>query len=255
MNILTIAGNTFKESARDRIFYVLLLFAVAMLLCSRAIGWVGLDEAKITEDFSLTTIWFFAVIIAIYVGAGLIYKEIDKKTIYTVLSKPVEKYEFLLGKYVGLLLMLLVNVAVMGGIFLGYHWVMIAPPRPALAAAVFLIYLEVAFITGIAIMFGALASPILSAVFTFCMFLAGHFADAYMLLTERAKHLGQPVLEWFFWLLYWVMPNLTFFDRKNEAVHSLPIPAKDVVLAVAYCIVYSAILLWVSMGVFKRRSF
>lgn len=255
MNILAIAGNTFKESVRDRIFYVLLLFAVALLLCSKAFGWIGLDEAKITEDFGLTTIWFFGIIIAIYIGTGLIYKEIDKRTIYTVLSKPVRKYEFILGKYVGLLLMLLANVAFMGAIFLAYHWFMIAPPRFALVVAMFMIYLEVVFVTAVAMLFGSVASPILSAVFTFFMFLAGHFADAYMLLAERGKYLGQPLMKFFFRFLYWVMPNLTFFDRKREAVHQLPIPAKDVVLVFAYCAIYSAILLIVSIYAFRRRNF
>ncbi|MEW6354780.1 MAG: ABC transporter permease subunit [Planctomycetota bacterium] len=256
MNILTIAGNTFKESARDRIFYVLLVFAIVMLLCSKAIGWIGLDEVKITQDFSLTTIWFFGVIIAIYVGTGLVYKEIDKKTIYTVLSKPVEKYEFILGKYIGLLLMLFVNILIMCAIFLAYHWLTLGRPSLRLPLAVFLIYLELVFITAMAMMFGSMASPILSAVFTFCMFVAGHCSDAYMLLAERAQKFHQPVSGNLFRFFYWVMPNLTFFDIKSRAVQpTLPLVAKDIVLPIGYCVIYSAILITISLFFFKRRNF
>jgi ABC-type transport system involved in multi-copper enzyme maturation permease subunit len=167
----------------------------------------------------------------------------------------VRKYEFVLGKYLGLSLMLLVNLVVMALIFLGYHWIMISRPQFGLVTAVFLIYLEVAFVTAIAMMFGSVASPILSAVFTFVMFFAGHFADAYMLLAQRGKHLGQPLMKHFFLFLYWVMPNLTFFDRKNEAVHQLPIATSDVALACAYCVIYSTILLIVSLYAFKRKNF
>ncbi|NOZ23255.1 MAG: ABC transporter permease subunit [Planctomycetes bacterium] len=256
MNILAIAGNTFRESARDRIFYVLLVFAIVMLLCSKAIGWIGLDEAKITLDFSLTIIWFFGVIIAIYVGTGLVHKEIDKRTIYTVLSKPVEKYEFIVGKYIGLLMMLFINILIMGVIFLAYHWLTLGRPGLRLPLAVFMIYLELAFITAMAMMFGSMASPILSAVFTFCMFLAGHFSDAYMLLVKRAEKFHRPVSAVLFRFLYWVMPNLTFFDIKSEAVHpTLPLYAKDILLPIAYCIIYSTILLIVSLYFFKRRNF
>jgi len=255
VNIWTICLNTFKESVRDRIFYLLLMFAIFIILVSRAISWIGLDEVKIMKDFGLSTISFFAVIVAIYVGTGLLFKEIDRRTIYTVLSKPVRRYEFLLGKYFGLLLMLLVNVAVMGATFVAYLYLWQGYAGIALLKGIFLIYLELVLLTAVAIMFSTLASPILSAVFTLCVYITGHFMDGFRMLSERAERAGSVVGKLICDVAFYILPNLGFFDAKREAVHGKLISAQRIGLCIGYCAVYTIILLTVSLMVFRRKNF
>src|SRR5208283_3951625 len=111
MIVLAIALNTFREAVRDKILYVLLVFGILMILVSRAIGWVSFGgENKIMTDIGLAAIWMFSGMVSIFIGTGLIYKEIDKRTIYTVLAKPAERWQFLAGKYLGLLLTTAINL-------------------------------------------------------------------------------------------------------------------------------------------------
>ena len=120
-NIWAIAANTFMETTRDKIVWLLAVFAVIVIFVSKAVGWVAIgEERKIMIDMALTTIWFFSVMTAVFIGTQMIYKEVDKRTLYTILSKPVERHEFLLGKYFGLLLTTLVNVLAMSALFMGY---------------------------------------------------------------------------------------------------------------------------------------
>jgi len=233
LNTWIICQNTFKESVRDRIFYVLLVFALFFIMASKAIAWIGLDD----------------------IGTGLIYKETDKRTIYTVLSKPVRRYQFILGKYFGLLLMLLVNVAVMGACFIGYLYLLQRYTSLGLVKALLMIYLELVLLTAVAIMFSTMASPILSAVFTFSTYMTGHFMDGFRMLSERADKAGSTVGKFVCDFVYYILPNLGFFDAKREAVHAKPITLERIGLCLGYCIIYTAILLTISLLVFRRKNF
>jgi ABC-type transport system involved in multi-copper enzyme maturation permease subunit len=256
MNALTICINTFRESVRDRIFYVLLVFALIVIACSKAVAWISMEEgtipAKVMQDLGLAAIAFFSVIISIYVGTGLLYKETDKRTIYTILSKPVHTYEFILGKYFGLLLTLLINVAVMGAVFLAYLYGWVRVANVGLVEAILLIYMEVVVVTAMAILFSTMASPILSAIFTFCMYVLGHYM---WYVSELAGYVKFRAAKVACYAAQFILPNLYFFDVKTDAVHERLIPAGDVILAVVYGVIYSAILLIVSVKVFERKNF
>src|ERR1700704_1016552 len=178
--ISTIAGNTFREAVRDRVLYNLVLFVLILIGAAVFIGELSGGQArKIIVDLGLSSILLFGVFIAIFVGVGLVYKEIERRTLYAILSKPIGRGEFLLGKYLGLCLTLLVNVAIMGaGLSLALLYVKRGwdPLVVRIWPAIFLIYIELAILTGVAMLFSAFSSPALSALLTFFVFVIGHFS-------------------------------------------------------------------------------
>jgi ABC-type transport system involved in multi-copper enzyme maturation permease subunit len=261
MNVLTIALNTFREAVRDKILYVLLVFGVLLILVSRAIGWVSFGgENKIMADIGLTAIWMFSGMVSIFIGTGLIYKEIDKRTIYTILSKPVERWQFLLGKYCGLVLTTLVNLVLLSTAFLLYLWLCGAPVTVALVQALSLTFIEMMMVTAIAIFFSSASTPILSAIFTTVIFAAGQ-------CTKWVVELGfiyHAKAAWLEKVLYGVSlltPNLHNFNIRKDAVLatqeplSLALPPGEMWCCVVYGLSYTAALLLAAQVVFKRRNF
>jgi len=178
--ITAIARNAFREAVRDRVLYNLVLFVLLLTAVAIFIGELsGGQERKIIVDLGLSAMLLFGVFIAIFVGVGLVYKEIERRTIYAIFSKPVGRGEFLVGKYFGLCLTLLVNVVVMGIgvslalIYVNHGW---DPLIVNVWPAVFLIYLELTILTGVALLFSSFSSPALSALLTFFVFIIGHFS-------------------------------------------------------------------------------
>src|SRR5688500_6232503 len=178
--ITAIARNAFREAVRDRVLYNLVLFVLLLTGASIFISELsGGEERKVIVDLGLSAMLLFGVFIAIFVGVGLVYKEIERRTIYAVFSKPVGRGEFLVGKYLGLCLTLLVNVAVMAvGVSLALMYVSRGwdPLIPTIWPAVLLIYLELMLLTAVALLFSSFSSPALSALLTFLIFVAGHFS-------------------------------------------------------------------------------
>ncbi|MCY3021423.1 MAG: ABC transporter permease subunit [Planctomycetota bacterium] len=261
MIVAAIALNTFREAVRDKILYVLLAFGTLMILVSRAIGWVSFGgEDKIMTDIGLTAIWMFSGMVSIFVGTGLIYKEIDKRTIYTILAKPAERWHFLLGKYLGLALTTLVNLLVLAAIFVGYLWLCRAPVTLALGEALWLTFVEMLVVTAVAIFFSSASTPILSAIFTTIVFFAGQ-------LTKWVVDLGAVLKDSHPWAgkvlyaLYLVFPNLHNFNIRREAVLAtqdrlqMAIPANELVACTVYGLAYTAALLLAAHLVFRRRNF
>jgi ABC-type transport system involved in multi-copper enzyme maturation permease subunit len=261
MIIATIAVNTFREAVRDKILYVLMVFGVLMILVSRAIGWVSFGgESKIMTDIGLSAIWIFSGMVSIFIGTGLIYKEIDKRTIYTILSKPAERWHFLLGKYFGLLLTTLVNLLILSSAFLAYLWLCDAPVTLALVQALFLTFIEMTVITAVAIFFSSASTPILSAIFTTIIFFAGQ-------LTKWVVDLGsvmQNSAPWAKHLLegiYLVTPNLHNFNVRRNAVLNaqemihLAIPMPEMWACTVYGVSYAAAVLLAAHLLFSRRNF
>src|SRR6476469_8304155 len=178
--IAAIARNAFREAVRDRVLYNLVLFVLILTGASIFIGELsGGQERKVIVDLGLSAMLLFGVFIAIFVGVGLVYKEIERRTLYAILSKPIGRGQFLLGKYLGLNLTLLVNVVVMGiGVMLALLYTRRAwdPLAFKIWPAILLIYFELLIITAVAILFSSFSSPALSALLTFFVFLIGHFS-------------------------------------------------------------------------------
>jgi ABC-type transport system involved in multi-copper enzyme maturation permease subunit len=261
MIITTIALNTFKESVRDKIMYVLLIFGVLMILASRAIGWVSFGgETKIMTDIGLSAIWMFSGMISIFIGTGLIYKEIDKRTIYTILAKPAERWQFLAGKYLGLLLTTFVNMALLSIAFLGYLKLSDAPVTLALVQALFLTFVEMIVVTAIAILFSSASTPILSAIFTTIIFFMGQLTKWVVDLGTFAKGRA-PWVQELLYGIYLALPNLHNFNVRREAVLAthehlqLAVPAAEMLSCTVYGVAYALALFLLAHLIFSRRNF
>ena len=251
-----IARNAFREAVRDRVLYNLVLFVLLLTAASIFIGELsGGQERKVIVDLGLSAMLLFGMFIAIFVGVGLVYKEIERRTIYAVFSKPVGRGEFLVGKYLGLCLTLLVNVLVMGvGVSLALLYVSGGwdPLIPTIWPAVLLIYIELMLLTAIALLFSTFSSPALSALLTFLTFVIGHFSAD---LKTLAVSLGSTGARWLFTGLYYLLPNLANYSFITPAAHGRTPTAGFVFATALYALVYITVVLAAATLIFSRRNF
>ncbi|MBI4637917.1 MAG: ABC transporter permease [Candidatus Rokubacteria bacterium] len=254
--IATIARNTFREAVRDRVLYNLVLFVLLLTVSAIFLGAASASQdAKIIVDLGLSAMLLFGAFIAIFVGVGLVYKEIDRRTLYVIFAKPVGRGEFLVGKYLGLCLTLAVNVVVMGA---GVSLVLLGvqggstPLAARLWPAVALIYLELMILTGVALLFSSFSSPILSALLSLAVFVIGHFSVD---LKTMGASLDSAAARVFFDGLYYLLPNLSNFSYITPAAYGIMPPADHVLTVLLYALIYIAVLLAGSALIFTRRDF
>jgi ABC-type transport system involved in multi-copper enzyme maturation permease subunit len=254
--VAAIARNTFREAVRDRVLYNLVLFVLILTGGAVFLGELSAaQEAKIIVDVGLSAALLFGVFIAIFVGVGLVYKEIERRTIYAIFAKPVGRGEFLLGKYLGLCLTLAVNVAVMGaGVSLALLYVRGGwdPLAASIWPAVGLVYVELMILVAVALLFSSFSTPALSALMTFSVFVIGHFSAE---LKGLSAATGGAAARLLFDALYYLLPNFTNYAYITAASHGRTPAAADFFGAVLYGLVYIAVLLSASTLVFKRRNF
>jgi len=254
--VRTIALNTFRESVRDRVLYNLILFVLILVAASVFVSDLSLDmESQFTAALGLGAMLVFGALIAIFIGVGLVYKEIDKRTIYNLLSKPVHRHEFIIGKYAGLCLTLLVNTVVMVlGTELALWYVngKFVPLQTSVLAASFLVFCELALLVAVALMFSSFTTPLLAALFSFAIYLIGHFSkDLLEMATLSNSSLTRVILT----TLYYLLPNLSNFGFITEASHGRIVPMRMAVSATIYAIVYIGILLSATVLIFHKRNF
>jgi Cu-processing system permease protein len=264
--VRAVALNTFREAVRDRVFYNLLLFAVLLVGASLVIGQLAAgQDVKIIKDLGLAASLLFGVGIAVFIGIQLVAREVERRSVHATLAKPVSRAAFLLGKYAGLLLTLGVNIVVMAVALFAVLAVyrLMTPPGvqamwtapaldPRLLVALLLIYVELAVVTAVALLFSTYSSALLAATFTSALWVAGHFVGDLRTI-EQVGATGGTV--WGAWLVSWVLPNLALFDVKAEVVHGVPVPPGQVVAAVGYGIAYCAAMLLLAVAIFQRRDF
>ncbi|HQF98467.1 MAG TPA: ABC transporter permease [Candidatus Aminicenantes bacterium] len=253
MTILVIARHTFKEAVRDRILYLLLFFSFLSIVLARvlAVLTVG-DRVKVVKDVCLASIGFFGALMAILIGTGLVYKEIEKRTIFTLISKPLRRSEFLLGKYLGLVLTLAVMVAAMTLISLAVVFLHTFTLEIRMLSAVFFIFLELLLLTAVAVLFSCFSTPILSSLFALGFYLIGHFSWGLdTLIRKTPPGIGRTLLR----VLDAVLPDLENFNIKTEVVQSLPLPPGFGLGAAGYAVVYTAFVLLLAVLIFRRRDF
>lgn len=258
---MVIAINTFKEAIRDKILYNLLFFA--LLLISASILFATLtvgEQSKIIIDMGLASINIFSVLISVFLGIGLISKEIEKRTIYTIIAKPVPRYQFLIGKYIGLILTVIVNTVIMGiGLYIilmfneirwGHE---ISNVNVDIWKAIYLIFIESMVITAIAIMFSTFSSSsTLSAIFAIAAYIIGHLTGDLKLIGDKIQNLPlREVINF----LYYLLPNLDNFNVKGRVVHGIEVPLSYIFLATLYGLLYIAGLLLVAGIIFQKRDF
>ena len=261
-----IALNVFRESVRDRVLYNLVFFAVLLIGSSYLLAQLTAgQDVKIIKDLGLAAMSLFGLFIAVFIGIGLVSKEVERRSIYSVLAKPISRPQFIAGKYAGLVLTLAVNVAVMAIALyavLGYlTWIESAEYKaswdapgtdPALLTAMFLIFVELMLVTAIALFFSTFSSPILSAALTFGLYIAGHFnAD----LKNFEQVVDSRAAAWLARGLYYLLPDLSAFDVKTQVVHGFPVEAGYVAATTAYGAAYIAALLLAATYIFSKRDF
>jgi ABC-type transport system involved in multi-copper enzyme maturation permease subunit len=261
-----VAVNVFKESVRDKVLYNLVVFAVLLISVSFLLGQLTAgQDIKIIKDLGLAAIAVFGLLIAVFIGIGLVWKEVERRSIYSLLAKPLGRGQFVLGKYAGLVLTLLVNVSVMTVAFyvvLAYmgwkedplikeSWP--APATdPAMMKAVLLIFVELMLVTAIALFFSTFSSPFLAAVLTLGVWVIGHFnAD----LRNFGSVVGSQATAWVGQALYYVLPNFAALDVKAQVVHGQPVAFGYVALELAYGLTYLALVLVGAVLIFSRRDF
>jgi ABC-type transport system involved in multi-copper enzyme maturation permease subunit len=261
-----IAVNVFKESVRDRVPYNLALFAVLMIASSFLIGQLTAgQDVKIIKDLGLAAIAVFGLFIAIFIGIGLVSKEVERRSIYSLLSKPIGRPQFVVGKYAGLVLTLAVNVGVMTValyIVLGYLTYIQTPAAraawdapgvdPRLLEAIGLIFVELMIVTAVALFFSTFSTPLLAAALTFGLFIVGHFNTD---LKNFDKIVDSRPAIWLARAVYHTVPDFSAFDIKTEVVHGLPVTAGYLSATAGYGFAYIGALLVVSVLVFARRDF
>ncbi|MEE9279954.1 MAG: ABC transporter permease [Myxococcota bacterium] len=251
--IWALAKNTYREAIRDKLLYNLLLFAGLMIASSILLAGLHIgDENRIYRDVGLSTIAFFGILVAIFVGIGLVYREISQRTIYTILAKPVRRWEFITGKYFGLLTLLALEIALMTACFLGLLHFKGGQVDSALLWGIGFIYAELALVTAVAIFFTSFTTPYLAGMFTVSLWIVGHLlADLRAFGAKSEMEAVKAVTE----VLYWALPNLDRLDLKADASAGNPIEMARIGASALYACFYSAGLLLASVLLFRRRDF
>ena len=261
-----IAINAFRESVRDKVLYNLVLFAVLMMGASYLIGQLTAgQDVKIIKDLGLAATTIFGLFIAVFIGIGLVSKEVERRSIYSLLSKPIHRHHLIVGKYLGLSLTLLVNVTIMAvalyAVLFYMQWgvdpiVQHAWDAPALdprlLQAIGLIFVELMLVTGIALFFSTFSTPLLSAALTFGLVIVGHFSSD---LRNFQDVVESSFALWIARGIYWLLPNLAQFDVKAQVVHGQTVPAAYIAMAIGYAALYVTMLLVIAGFVFSRRDF
>jgi ABC-type transport system involved in multi-copper enzyme maturation permease subunit len=261
-----IAVNVFRESVRDKVLYNLVGFAVLMIGASVLIGQLSAgQEVKIIKDLGLASMSVFGLFMAVFIGIGLVAKEVERRSIYALLAKPITRTELLLGKYAGLVLTLVVNLAIMTAAFYAVlAWMNWQAPDglrrsweapaldPALLKAIWLILVQLMIVTAVALLFSTFSSPLLSAALTFGLYVIGHFnAD----LRNFEAIVSSRAVAWTARGLYYLLPNFAPLDVKAQVVHGAPVPGAYLVLVTGYAALYIAALLTLAAWIFSRRDF
>ncbi len=250
--ILAVAQNTFLEAVRDRVLYVLLFFALVCIVGSKALGWISIgQDIKIVKDISLAAVSVFGVLIAIFVGTSLIYKEIDKRTIYTILCRPMRRYEFILGKYLGLAMLLGLVCLAMGLVCSAYVFMLGGSVDAIFFTALLMCYFELLLVTAIAVLLSTLTSPILGAIMVFTVYMIGHATG---ILIDLPAHFDDTLSKQVMELVYYVIPNLSNFNLRAEAANGVPVRVSYVAWAVTYGACYTAMVLVLAAVAFEDKD-
>ena len=261
-----IAVNVFRESVRDKVLYNLVFFAILLIGASVLIGQLSAgQEVKIIKDLGLAAMSIFGLFMAVFIGIGLVAKEVERRSVYALLAKPITRPQFIVGKYLGLVLTLAVNLAIMTAAFYAVLAWMNAQASdairasweapaldPRLLVAIGLIFVQLMIVTAVALVFSTFSSPLLSAALTFGLYVVGHFnAD---LRNFEAVVPSKPIV-WAARALYYLLPNLAPLDVKAQVVHGEAVTWGYMATVSGYALAYIAALLVLAVWVFSRRDF
>ena len=250
-----VARNTFREAVRDRVLYNLVFFALLMMASAILVGQVSIGiEDTVIVTLGLSAISVIGLLMAMFIGVGLVSKEMDKRTLYALLAKPVRRWEFLLGKFGGLVLTLAVNtVAMAAGLFAALLYVKHPLERAdaMVLVAVYFILLKLALVVALALLFSCYTTPLLAILFTAGLYVAGLFVNE--MRGFQSDTMAPAVQTFLRWLSY-LLPNFENFDVMGAAAHGRAIPVTLILQNTAYAVLYCAIVLVAASAVFSRRN-
>jgi len=251
--LYAIAVNTFREAIRDRVLYSILFFGVLVLLTSLAMQELTLgDQDKVVRSIAQGAIRMFGSIIAIFLGIGLVFKELERKTIYTIASKPIPRWMFIQGKYFWLLSVISAELGLLALLYVVLMTVQQGFPASSVFVSWVMLYMELGLLTAWAILFSTYSTPTTAAAFTMAVFAIGHTADDIWLFGQKAD---SEAVRQMSEALYWVLPNLGVFNASNLSIHHMPIPLSQFLTAMGYGLGYTAVVLALATVVFSRRDF
>jgi ABC-type transport system involved in multi-copper enzyme maturation permease subunit len=250
-----VAVNAFREAVRDRVLYNLIFFALMMFGAAILVGQISIDiERQVIVNLGLSAISIIGLIMAIFIGVGLVYKEIEKRTLYSLLAKPVRRWEFLVGKYAGLLLTLLVNTALMTvGLAAALFYVSRHFQRSdgSILVAIYFILLQLALVTALALFFSCFSSPMLSILFTLAIHVTGMFSQD---IHNFGEVTNNPVILAMTRGLYYLLPNFHNFNSIAAAAYGDAIPAALIAQNTLYALLYVTVVLLAASAVFSGRN-
>jgi len=253
--VLVVASNTFREAVRDRVLYNLVFFALLMIASAGVVGQISVDiETTVMISLGLSAISLIGLLIAIFTGVGLVSKEIDKRTLHAVLARPLSRWEFLLGKFCGLVLTLAVNTAAMAvGLFLALFFVKHSLVRgdAVVLVAVFFILLKLMLVIALAMLFSCFTSPLLAILFSSGLYVAGLFVSE--LRSLQVTNLT-PEMQRFFAVISYILPNFGNYDAMGAAAHGRSITGNLVLHNTLYTLLYCAIVLAAACIIFSRKD-
>ena len=248
-----IAFNTFRENLRDKILYTVLAFTVLLLGASIYLADLSvMEHQKIVTDLGLAAINISGVIIAILVGISLVTNEIERKTVYTILARPIGRAQFILGKYLGLTATLFLNISIMIVVFFGILLAYETPSFLPIVQAIELMVIELMLMSAVAIFFSTFSSTTLSAIMTIGVFIVGHLTTD---LVGLAKKSTSAFVQMGTTALYYLWPNLEVLNMKGQATAGVTIPFSLQATASAYGLLYAATLIVGACLIFQRRDF
>lgn len=251
--LLSIAANTFRETVRNKILYVILAFALVVIGLTWFLADLSMGElSRIIADVGLACIHLFGVTIAVFLGITLVSQEMERKTIYLVLSKAVPRWEFVLGKAAGLCLTILLTTSIMAVTLFAVYAAYSGKAEPGILIASGGIYLELVLLVCLATLFSTFTTPTLSAMFTLSLFLIGHLSQSLFILGGRAKSAGAKAAASF---LFYILPNLEIFNWKNNVVYGEVRSSALLLPAAGYLLCYGAAVLLLACLLFSRKDF
>jgi len=248
-----VALNTFRETIRNKILYNILLVAAVVLLLAMSFGDLSvMSRVQVMSDFGLATMSLTGLLLAVFIGVGVLGAEIADKTVYGVLCKPVDRVQFIGGKFLGLFVTLVLNFLLITLIFITAITIMTGhAPQSEIFYAVLLLMVEMSVIISAAIMWSCFTTPTLAAIFTLAFYAAGHLND---LITLSADVQTNPFLKVVLAALHYILPNLEYFNIRTQVVFGLAVGDGQVWLASIYGIFYTALLLLFSSLLFARKD-
>ncbi len=254
--IWTVARNVFLEVIRDRILYAVGVFGIIMVMAITLLPEVAAGtEDKLIVDTSLAAINVLSLFVVVFVGAGLINQEIEKKTVLVLIAKPVSRAEFILGKHLGLSLVMLTLIGVLTALMLGMLSFSEIPYQlDLMLLATLFMFLEMVLLTAAAMMFGVITSTVLATLMTLAVFAVGHETRNILALDKIAESENfSRIAEG----LFLVLPDLERLNLKNEIANGFVAPPSGggPLENAAYGLIYTALLLTVTVAVFERRQF